>query len=209
MPSERRLKKGFVFHFARRVPTTSASWMPYPSPHSPAPCSTWRRSSTEAPARLLERAEELEDDTGRKLFNLRDFESLLGRTSGHPGHMPLTEALRLYRPELAVLRSNLERDFRDLVRASSLPLPSQNVFVDRYELDCYWEPERPLRRTRRLRDPRLAPLLRDRSRTRGRPAAAGIEVMRVTDVRLEREAQAEIERLRQHLERRRRTLALD
>ena len=75
-------------------------------------------------------------------FDLRRFESLLARTFGHPGHAPLQKALRIYRPDPAVLRSNLERDFRTLIRASSLPLPSQNVFVGRYELDCYWPGQR-------------------------------------------------------------------
>jgi very-short-patch-repair endonuclease len=130
---------------------------------------------------LLERSEE------SKRFDLRRFESLLARTSGHSGHGPLTKALRVYRPELAVLRSNLERDFRTLLRATSLPLPSHNVFVGRYELDCYWERERfcvelDTYGTHGSRRSFEADRKRQRELRR-----LGIEVERVTDLQLEHE----------------------
>lgn len=160
-------------------------------------------------ARLLERAEELEDDEGRRVFDLRDFESLLARTAGHPGHARLSKALRIYRPDPAVVRSNLERDFRALIRASPLPLPSQNVFVGRYELDCYWERERFCVEldVYATHGSRLS-FERDRERADDL-LAIGVELIRVTDVRLEREPDAVIARLAEHLERRRRTLAFN
>ena len=157
--------------------------------------------------KTLERAEKAEDDDGRKLFDLRRFESLLARSPHHPGHTRLSKALRLYRPDPAVTRSGLERDFRSLLRASSLPLPSPNVFVGRYELDCYWPMERfcveldvfathGSRRSFEADREREDDLMLE-----------GIEVMRVTDVRLEREPEAVIARVAEHLERRRRTAA--
>ena len=210
VPSERRAKKGFVLHFARLHREDVAT-------EAGIPVTSLARTLLDlAPlvdpgrlARLLEAAEKLEDDEGRKPFDLREFASLLARSSHHPGYGPLRRALRLYRPELAVLRSNLERDFRALLRASSLPLPSHNVNVGAYELDCYWSEHRfcveldvfathGSRRSFETDREREDDLL-----------LAGIEVMRVTDVRLEREPDAVIERLRSHLERRRRTLALD
>jgi predicted transcriptional regulator of viral defense system len=161
-------------------------------------------------ARLLRNAEELTDDEGlRRYFDLRDFESLLARTAGHPGHARLDRALRLYRPEVMVLRSNLERDFRALVRAASLPLPSQNVFVDEYELDCYWERERFCVELDvfATHGSRLS-FEEDRERADDL-LAIGIETIRVTDVRLEREPDEVMKRLRAHLERRRRTVAFN
>lgn len=160
-------------------------------------------------ARLLERAEELEDDEGRKHFDLRDFESVLSRTKGHPGHARLTKALGLYRPDPTVTRSKLERDFRDLIRASSLPLPSQNFIVGPYELDCYWDRERfcvelDVYATHGSRRSFEA----DRERE-DELLLMGIEVMRVTDVRLYREPDAVIGRVAAHLERRRRTLSFN
>src|SRR5262249_57662035 len=104
---------------------------------------------------------------------------------------------------------DVEGDFRALLRASPLPLPSPNAFVGRYELDCYWEAERfcveldvyathGSRRSFEADREREDDLL-----------LAGIEVMRVTDVRLEREPERVISRLAAHLERRRRSGAFN
>jgi very-short-patch-repair endonuclease len=209
-PSRRHRRSEFRVHFAALHPEDVGSQVRIPV------TSLARTILDLAPlvdakrlARLLERAEELEDDEGRRLFDLREFTSLLARSAGRPGHAPLQRALRLYRPELAVLRSNLERDFRTLVRASTLPPPSHNVNVGAYELDCYWPEHRfcveldvyATHGSRRSFET-------DRERE-DELLLAGVEVMRVTDVRLEREPEAVIERLRSHLERRRRALGLD
>jgi very-short-patch-repair endonuclease len=146
--------------------------------------------------RMLERSED------RGTLDLISFEALLNRSVHHPGYRPLQQALRAYRPDPTVLRSNLERRFRDLVRASSLPRPSHNYIAGPYELDCYWPEHRfcveldvyathGSRRsfeTDREREDEL--LLME------------IEVMRVTDVRLEREPRRVLERVAAHLERR-------
>ena len=137
--------------------------------------------------KMLERAEELEDDEGRRLFDLRKFDSLLARTSGHPGHGPLQKALRAYRPEPTVLRSNFERDFRDFIRASSLPPASHNFVVGPYELDCYWPEQRfcveldtfGTHGSRRSFE-------QDRKRQR-ELRRLGVEVERVTNLQFERE----------------------
>jgi very-short-patch-repair endonuclease len=119
----------------------------------------------------------------------------------------LTTALAAFRPEEATLRSNLERRFRRLVLAAGLPAPQANVAVEGYEIDCYWEAEgfaveldtfgthgstRSFHADRRREDDLLH---------------AGIEVIRVTDVRLEREPRETIARVAEHLARRRRALA--
>jgi very-short-patch-repair endonuclease len=202
-PSERRRKRGFVFHVARLRPedVTEVDGIPATSlerTHLDI-AARWPKSLP----KMLERAEQLEDGEGRKLFDLRKFEALLARTKGHPGHKPLRQALLTYRPDLAVLRSNLERRFRDLLRASSLPRPSHNFNVGPYELDCYWPDHRfcveldvyathGSRRSFEADREREDDLL-----------MMGIEVMRVTDVRLEREPRQVLERVAAHLERRR------
>jgi very-short-patch-repair endonuclease len=203
-PSERRRRRGFVFHLARLPPEDIAEV-------DGIPITSLERTHLDIAARwpaalpgMLERAEELEDEAGRKRFDLRKFEALLARTSHHPGHGSLQKALRIYRPEPAVLRSDLEKRFRNLLRDSSLPLPSHNVNVGAYELDCYWEHERfcveldayathGSRRSFESDREREDDLL-----------LAGIEVMRVTDVRLAREPRQVVERVAAHLERRRR-----
>jgi very-short-patch-repair endonuclease len=149
--------------------------------------------------RFFSRAEEL------GAFDLGDFESLLARTAGHHGHAPLNRALRLYRPDLAVTRSALERTFRALVAAHHLPAPAMNHIVGPYEIDAYWQNERfgveldvfathgsrlSFESDRRRSDDLLA---------------LGVEITRFTDLRLEREPQQVMESLAGHLGRRRRT----
>ena len=134
-------------------------------------------------ARLLRRAEELTDEEGRGLFDLRDFESLLARSGGHPGHACLDRALRIYRPDLATTRSELGRAFRSLVEAAGLPMPAADCIVGPYEIDAY-------RRAERF-------------------GSLGVEITQVTDRGLEREPDAVMERLRAHLGRRRRSRAGD
>jgi very-short-patch-repair endonuclease len=136
VPSRRGHRRGeFVVHYAALADEDVTEVEEAPGIPVTSLARTHLDIAATAPERIdgfLERSEEL------NLFDLRAFESLLGRTVHHHGHGSLSKALRIYRPEPAVLRSNLERDFRDLLRAESLPLPSQNVNVGPYELDCYW-----------------------------------------------------------------------
>jgi very-short-patch-repair endonuclease len=87
-------------------------------------------------AKDLRRCEEL------GLLDLREFEALLARTAGHKGHSALAEAVELYKPDSAVTRSDVERDFRELVRGAGLPEPALNYVVGGYEIDCWWEEAR-------------------------------------------------------------------
>jgi very-short-patch-repair endonuclease len=150
--------------------------------------------------RFISRAEEL------RLFDLRDFESLLARTSGHRGYAPLDAALRLYRPDLATTRSDLERDFRALVAAHGLPAPAMNHIVGPYEIDAYWPTERfgVELDVFATHGSRLS-FEEDRRRADGL-LGLGVEITRVTDLRLEREPQRVMESLAGHLARRRRDL---
>jgi predicted transcriptional regulator of viral defense system/very-short-patch-repair endonuclease len=147
---------------------------------------------------MMDRAEE------RNTFDLRRFDCLLARAGGHPGRVKLRHALDTFKPEQAVLRSDLERRFRDLVLAAGLPRPATNVFVAGYELDAYWEAEgfaveldayathgseHSFEADREREDDLLL---------------AGIEMIRVTATRLDREPRETIARVAAHLERRRR-----
>jgi hypothetical protein len=136
-PSRRHRRRDFVVHFAslEDEDVVEAEGIPVTSLGRTlldlAPLVS--RKGLEA---FMERSED------HKHFDLRKFDSLLARTSHHPGHGPLQKALDVYRPEVVVLRSKLEKRFRSLIRASSLPLPSQNFIVGPYELDCYWPDHR-------------------------------------------------------------------
>lgn len=198
-PSRRHRKNLIVVHFATLDPddVTTVDGIPVTSPARTvldlAPDETVRGLG-----RLLQRAEDNE------LLDRRRFEATLSRAGGHPGRGKFAAALQAYKPKDAVLRSNLEMRFRDLVLHAGLPRPQTNVAVEGYELDCYWEAEgfaveldvyathgspRSFEEDRKREDDLLL---------------AGIELIRVTDLRLEREPQATIARVADHLRRRRR-----
>jgi very-short-patch-repair endonuclease len=122
-------------------------------------------------------------------------EELLERSAGHPGAGRLRRAIAAYRPEPAFTRSQLEARFLKLVRAAGLPLPSMNYVVAGFELDAYWPSHRfavelDVYATHGSR----AAFERDRIRD-GELALAGIEIVRITDVRLDREPAATMRRL--------------
>ncbi len=198
-PTRQRAKRDFVVHYARLQPEDRGvvAGIPVTSPARTvldlAPGRTRRDLE-----RLLQRADE------RGLLDRRRFEALATRAGGHPGRATFRAALRTFSPETATVRSDLERRFRRLVLGAGLPRPQANVVVAGYELDCYWEAEG------------FAVEL-DVYATHGSPASfeqdrereddlllAGIELIRVTDRRLEREPRETIARVAAHLERRRR-----
>ncbi len=147
--------------------------------------------------RLLHRAAEL------GLLDRRALEELLARTTGHPGHPRLREALRLYQPRTRVTRSELERCFLAHLEAARLPAPATNYIVGAYELDCYWLDER-FGVELDVYATHGSPLSFERDRERTDDLLAiGVEIARVTDLRLEREPAAVMARVAAHLERRR------
>jgi very-short-patch-repair endonuclease len=195
-PSRRHRKKLVVVHFARLDPddVTTVGGIPVTSP-----ARTVLDLAAGDVGRLLERA----DEAG--LLDRRRFEATLARAGGHPGRARFAAALRAYRPEGAVLRSNLEKRFRDLVLAAGLPRPQTNVAVEGYELDAYWEAEGfavELDVYATHGSPRSFEADRERADDL---LLAGIELIRVTDVRLTREPRETIARVAAHLARRRRT----
>jgi very-short-patch-repair endonuclease len=200
-PTRRHRKKLVVVHFAMLEPDdrTTVDGIPVTSP-----ARTVLDLAPDESRRDLERLLQRADDND--LLDRRGFEATLARAGGHPGRRKLAEALRNFKPERATLRSDLERRFRRLVLAAGLPHPQTNVAVEGYELDAYWEAEgfaveldvyathgspRSFEEDRKREDDLLL---------------AGIELIRVTDRRLDREPRETIARVAAHLERRRRTV---
>jgi len=155
------------------------------------------RAKPERIDRLLERAEEIE------LLDLHAVEDVLDRAGGHRGRGRLRRALALYQPDPSFTRSGFEKTFRRRVVAAGLPSPSMNFNAEGYELDAYWP------------DLRFAVEL-DLYETHGTRAAferdhlrqeelklLGIEMIRVTRPRFQRETEAVIRNLATFLERRR------
>lgn len=149
----------------------------------------------------LERAEK------RELLDVRAIEALLGRCGGHRGRGRLAKALDVYRPDPSFTRSRFEKHFRRLVTAAGIPAPSMNYNVAGYELDAYWPDlrfavELDLFETHGSR----AAFERDRRRQE-ELKLQGVEMIRITKPRLDREPGAVLRNLAALLDRRRAELA--
>ena len=131
-------------------------------------------------SRMLERSEEL------KLFDLAPVEAVLERNKGHHGFRALRRAIALYKPA-PFSRSGLERRFLALVQEAGLPQPSTGYNELGFELDVYWPEQRFAVEldTFETHGTRAA-FERDRLRQE-ELKLAGIEMIRVTEARLERE----------------------
>ena len=145
--------------------------------------------------RMLERAEEL------RLFDLEPVESVLARTKGHAGNGRLRRAIAIYQPP-RFTRSTFEREFVAAVELAGLPRPRTGWVEGGYELDVYWPEHRfavelDVFETHGTR----AAFERDRVRDENLKLA-GIDLIRVTAPRFEREPHHVIKRLSQLLRQR-------
>lgn len=79
----------------------------------------------------------------RRLLDLAQLDTALGRRHHVPGRAALEQALERYRPRPADA-STLERDFANwLATLPGMPPPQRNVHLaDRWEVDFYWPAER-------------------------------------------------------------------
>jgi len=150
----------------------------------------------------VERAERLD------LLDLGAIDGLLGRCGRHRGKRRLQKALEIYRDPV-VSRARSERLFLDLVKSAGLPRPAINNFVAGHEIDAYWPEERfavevdgwDAHRTRRAFED--DPLRLEKLKL------AGIDSIRVTARRIEREPEAVAASLGRLLELRRSALRGD
>ncbi|HSK49835.1 MAG TPA: hypothetical protein VK889_04995 [Solirubrobacterales bacterium] len=151
--------------------------------------------------RMLVRAEEL------RLFDLRQVDALLARSAGHPGAGALCRAIEVYRPT-SFTRSGLEERFLALVIEAGLPRPRTNFVEAGFELDAYWPEERFGVELDTYATHGGHESFESDRRRHDDLQLAGIEMIRVTDVRLAREPADVVGRLRLHLRRRRRERGL-
>lgn len=200
--TRRHAKPAFRMHFARLAAEDHASVEEIPVTAVPR---TLLDLAAMLPTARLERVLERSEELGR--FDLVAIDDLLGRTVGHPGHGRLRRALSIYREDPAFVRSKLEQSFLGLVRKAGLPTPAMNFNVAGYELDAYWEAERFVVELDAYEmHGSHAAFERDRLRQEDLKLR-GVEMIRVTGPRLEREPGAVMDRVGAHLEQRRRQLA--
>jgi hypothetical protein len=156
--------------------------------------------AVDRPGRTVGRYIQRADDA--KLFDRRAMIELLDRTKGHRGGAKVRAALEIYRETPVFTRSGLELRFLEVVEAARLSTPAMNAFVAGHEIDAYWEAERfgvelDVYETHGSR------LSFEEDRVRDDELLlAGIETVRVTGVRLDREPGAVVDSVRRHLERR-------
>jgi very-short-patch-repair endonuclease len=122
----------------------------------------------------------------RRHLDLAALERTMERHAGRPGMPKLREAHRGYEPRPR-RKSGLERAFDELIKDSGIPEPQRNVFIDGWEVDCYW-PESKLVVELDGRDYHSS--LRDMEKDKlkdAKLALLGIQVVRITDLRVELE----------------------
>ncbi len=137
-----------------------------------------------------------------KHFDLRAMHDLLDRAVGHRGRAKVLAALDIYEDEVPFTRSGLERRFLEVVREAGLAEPAMNAFVAGYEIDAYWEDARfgVELDVYETHGSRLS-FEGDRERD-DELLLAGIETIRITGSRLDREPGAVADSVRRHLARR-------
>lgn len=200
-PSRRHRRRGFILHRAPLDPADKSELEGIPvTALGRTYLDLAALSSAERVGRFLERGEDLQ------IFDLAEVDGALSRARGHPGRGPLRRALAIYRDDPAFIRSGVEERFRELMRASDLPMPAANFNIAGMELDAYWERERfAVELDTFATHGSRAAFERDRQREDDLQLL-GIETIRITETRLEQEPEAVIRRVASHLERRREEL---
>lgn len=202
VPTKRHQKRAFAIHFGALHPADL-------SVVNGIPVTGFARTKLDLAAtlhpaqfeRVLERSEEL------RLFDLNPLVDVLARYPFHPGAEKLRTKLAVFQTDLAVTRSNLEKRFLAHVRRTALEVPATNFVVAGFELDAYWERER-FAVELDVYETHGTHMAFERDRIRGEELLAiGIEMVRITGPRLEREPEEVMRRLGQHLERRRQALS--
>lgn len=149
-------------------------------------------------------------DNARRLglLDLIAMDELLSRSKGFRGVGRLRAALGIHRPT-TFTRSGLERAFLKLVNGAKLPRPAMNLYVEGYELDAYWSTERFAVELDTY-DFHGSPQAFEEDRIRQESLKlAGIEIVRITGIRIEREPRSVVIRLRRLLAQRRHDLGID
>jgi hypothetical protein len=151
--------------------------------------------------RLLQRSEEL------KLLDLPALHSVLARNRGHHGAAPLRRALAFYAPA-PFTRSGLEVRFLELLAEAGLPRPATGYNEAGYELDVYW-PDLSFAVELDVYETHGSRLAFEEDRLRQEDLKlAGVEIVRITGPRLNREPERVMNRLRRLLSLRRRELGV-
>lgn len=152
--------------------------------------STWELND------VVERAER------KEILDITAIDALLRRRRGDRGAAQLRLATQIYR-EPVFSRARSERLFLAMVKAAGLPRPAINTWVEKFEIDAYWEAERFAVEVDGWEAHRTRQAFEDDHLRWEEMKLAGIEVVPISARRIERHPVEVGNRLRTLLERRR------
>lgn len=168
------------------------------------PATSWPRTILDiaATGSAWELNDAIERAERKGILDLDAIDALLRRRRGDRGVARLRLATEIYR-DPAVSRARSERLFMAMVKKAGLPRPAINTWVEKFEIDAYWETERfaveidgwEAHRTRRA--------FEDDHLRWEEMKLAGIEVVPISARRIEAHPAEVGRRLRTLLERRR------
>jgi very-short-patch-repair endonuclease len=168
------------------------------------PVTAWPRTMLDVAATRSRRElnDAVERAERRGILDVSAVDALLRRRHGDRGAARLRLAIDIYRDPV-FSRARSERLFLAMVKKAGLPRPAINTWVDKFEIDAYWEAERfavevdgwEAHRTRRA--------FEDDHLRWEEMKLAGIEVIPVSARRIEKHPTEVGRRLRTLLERRR------
>ena len=154
------------------------------------------------PERELNRA--VDRAKRRDLLNLDAIDQLLQRRLRIPGSEQLQQALALYRKPVND-RARSELLFVDAIEAEGLTLPAVNTWVEKWEIDFYWEAERFAVEVDGWETHGSRQAFEDDRLRQEEMKLAGIDCIRISARRIEKEPQQVAKRIRILLSRRRTT----
>lgn len=121
----------------------------------------------------------------KRLLDIGKMQAALTRSSPRPGLPKLEAVLKDYLPR-PDRKSDLERAFDELLaRHPEIPPPQRNIYIDGWEIDCYW-PEQRLAVELDGRPYHIVAKEIERDRLKdAKLLNIGIRVLRITDSRFE------------------------
>jgi very-short-patch-repair endonuclease len=143
----------------------------------------------------------------RGVLDLGAVDAMLKRRKGHRGVERLRKALAIYR-EPGFYRARSERLFRRLTKDAGLRRPLLNTWVEKFEIDAYWEEERFAVEVDGWEAHRTRKAFEDDRLRAEEMKLAGIDVIRISARRIETEPGEVGRRLALLLRRRRSELGL-
>lgn len=131
----------------------------------------------------------------KRILDIEAVERALAKHRQRPGVGKLARAFEEYRPK-PDRKSDLERAFDTLIAGTDVPEPLRNIFIEGWEIDCYW-PDAKFAVELDGRPYHVA--VRDMDKDKYKDAKlmlVGTTVMRITDTRFELDPQGVLDDVR-------------